>query len=109
MKINEIFHHADVKQSVGLDVDELKSVLTKNCSQNIKEMAQTKKYIYRGEVSEDALFYSTWLGGQSGRVSRNTTNYYTLFMDNLDEWNAYPKRNESMICTARVFDYMSSQ
>ena len=33
------------------------------------------------------------------RVSANTSNYYTTLMDNFSEWNAYPKRAKSLICS----------
>ena len=33
------------------------------------------------------------------RVSRNTENYYTVLIDNLPEWQKFPKRSKSLICT----------
>jgi len=33
------------------------------------------------------------------RRSRNTSNYYTLIMDNSPSWKEYPKRSESVICS----------
>jgi len=35
------------------------------------------------------------------RVSRNTTNHYTLIIDNSPKWKRYPKRSKSIICTTR--------
>lgn len=37
-----------------------------------------------------------------GRVSANTENYYTLFVDNDASWSAYPARSASMICTTHM-------
>jgi len=33
------------------------------------------------------------------RVSRNTSNYYTLIMDNSSKWKKYPRRGRSLICS----------
>ena len=33
------------------------------------------------------------------RISRNTSNYYTLIMDTSFKWAAYPKRSKSLICS----------
>lgn len=34
-----------------------------------------------------------------GRTSAHTSNEYTVLMSNLPEWNAFPKRSESLICS----------
>lgn len=33
------------------------------------------------------------------RVSANTRNYYTLWIDNHEQWKKFPKRSKSLICT----------
>lgn len=33
------------------------------------------------------------------RVSSNTFNYYTIWIDNHHQWKSYPKRSKSLICT----------
>lgn len=33
------------------------------------------------------------------RQSANTYNYYTLLIDNLPEWNEYPERSKSIVCS----------
>lgn len=35
------------------------------------------------------------------RVSRNTTNHYTLIIDNSPKWKRYPQRSKSIICSTR--------
>jgi len=35
------------------------------------------------------------------RISRNTTNHYTLIVDNSPKWKRYPPRSQSIICTTR--------
>jgi hypothetical protein len=42
------------------------------------------------------------------RKSRNTYNYYTTLIDNLDSWKNYPKRSRSLVCThsdSTAFEY----
>ena len=36
------------------------------------------------------------------RKSANTSNHYTLLIDNLPEWKQYPKRSRSVICSVDV-------
>ena len=36
------------------------------------------------------------------RESSNTTNHYTIIMDNSEYWKDYPKRSESIICTTSI-------
>jgi hypothetical protein len=39
---------------------------------------------------------------KSTRKSANTSNHYTLMMDNLPEWKAFPKRSKSVICITNL-------
>jgi len=53
--------------------------------------------IYRGASYNTALgFINT---NDFTRTSANTQNYYTLWMDNSEDWADYPKRSKSLICT----------
>jgi hypothetical protein len=38
------------------------------------------------------------------RVSANTSNVYTLLIDNLRSWSEYPKRSRSIICSTSAFN-----
>lgn len=38
--------------------------------------------------------------GSQPRLSANTRSYVGLIMDNLDVWQSYPKRSQSLICTS---------
>lgn len=42
--------------------------------------------------------YSFAIPSLSKRTSANTSNEYTLVLDNSPEWNKFPKRSESLIC-----------
>jgi len=54
--------------------------------------------IYRGVYNNNDFLYINPKQG-SLRKSANTSNYYTLLMDNNSEWKNYPKRSQSIICS----------
>lgn len=60
-------------------------------------------HVYKGmktyfSDSSEGNFYKTD-PKLSTRKSRNTTNHYTILMDNLPVWSAYPKRSKSLVCS----------
>lgn len=94
-----------MKMSGRTGVSKLKEIIQENCPNTVKEMLKSGNYIYKGGshfAGKSSLFILRD-DNQTGRTSRNTMNFYTLFMDNLEEWEAYPKRNESFICTTNQF------
>ena len=62
--------------------------------------------VYRGvdDSNDVALIISP---ANFERKSRNTTNHYTLLMDNLPAWKSYPKRSKSIICATDI-EYASN-
>ncbi len=67
--------------------DKLKSIYTKD------EILP----IFRG--THNCFDYSYVNPKLYNRRSANTSNYYTLFMDNSELWKEYPKRSQSLVCT----------
>ncbi len=63
------------------------------------------KKIYRGLIDENdsKIKYKIIDPKDFNRTSKNTSNYYTLFMDNNVLWQNYPKRSKSLICTTNFF------
>ncbi len=59
---------------------------------------QNRKQMFRG-ISQGMEYL--FIDPKSGkpRKSANTSNYYTLLIDNSPLWKKYPKRSESIICT----------
>lgn len=55
--------------------------------------------IFRGNKNFDRP-YGIVHPSEFERKSENTDNYYTLLMDNMEEWKKYPKRSESIVCTS---------
>lgn len=80
----------------SLSEDEFIKLLTTKCKNAIKSM-ESGNYIYRGDRNQGIFFEGN--GALSTRLSRNTSNYYTLWMDNHPQWSQFPKRSKSFICT----------
>jgi len=78
-----------ISRDVALDL------VRKNCKQMIKTKFKTE--FYRG--IDGAIDFGVIDPSKFTRKSRNTTNYYTLMIDNLPSWKAYPKRSKSIICS----------
>ena len=56
--------------------------------------------IWRGLGKIDADYiHMDPIASELPRVSRNTHNYYTLWMDNHPDWEGWPKRSRSFVCT----------
>jgi len=90
----------DIKHR-GVDVDEKSAfkIFEKNCNIN-----SLKYNIHRGMHYEGDFYMID--PTKSLRISRNTSNFYTLLIDNLPSWSKYPKRSKSIICTT---EYRLSQ
>lgn len=80
----------------SLSEDEFIKLLTTKCKHSIDAMSKGQ-YIYRGDKNQGIFFEGN--GTLNTRLSRNTSNYYTLWMDNHPQWSQYPKRSKSFICT----------
>ena len=82
-------------------------IIKSKCSNIYKYYQKGLTAIYRGISGQTmpALFVDPSKGDL--RVSANTTNYYTLLMDNLPSWKQYPKRSRSLICSTDIFNASS--
>ncbi len=58
-----------------------------------------KTPIFRGIKDQHSPFLYVDPSTSAPRKSANIDNYYTLLIDNLPSWAAYPKRSRSLICT----------
>ena len=54
-------------------------------------------YIFRGSSSKGLRYADP---RSYTRHSANTSNFYTLIIDNSESWKGYPKRSQSLICTS---------
>ena len=81
-------------------LDELKSLVKEHCSQAMKNPVK----IYRGSPSYDEKYemnYGAVIDATkaTGRVSANTSNWYTMFLDSNPAMHQFPKRSGSLICS----------
>jgi len=81
-------------RSKSITIEEAVEAIKNKCTDFIKNGS----IVYRGvdDARDAALIVSP---ANFVRKSRNTSNFYTLLMDNLPAWKKYPKRSKSIICT----------
>ena len=83
------------------DGDNLMRTLENSCSQALHALSDDR-IMLRGATLP--TFNAIHLVNPAAklRVSRFTSNYYTLMLDNLPAWNGWPKRSQSIICTTSI-------
>lgn len=81
-------------RSKSITIEEAMKLIWENCRDFIKNDSVVYRGIY--DTKSTALIVSP---ANFVRKSRNTSNFYTLLMDNLPAWKKYPKRSKSIICT----------
>lgn len=87
------FISEDAYRPSALDTDGF----IKWCEENSSQFLKNKTTIFRGMDPGVAL--GTIDTNNFNRTSKNTYNFYTMWMDNHPSWKAYPKRSKSYICT----------
>lgn len=85
----------DAPRSKTLSLEKAAKYVVKNCSHALKGSAVKRTIEYN--VNDKARFTDPMKG--KPRISRNTSNYYTLLIDNSPKWKRYPKRSQSIIAT----------
>lgn len=85
----------DFPRSKNITLDEAAEYVVKNCSHSLKGtlIRRTTDSSWRDEAR-----FTDPAKGQA-RISRNTSNYYTLIIDNSPKWKRFPKRGKSIIAT----------
>ena len=89
-------------RSKSISLEQAMETIRENC----KDFLKKGSILYRGvdDSNDAALIISP---ANFERKSRNTTNHYTLLMDNLPAWKSYPKRSKSIICATDI-EYASN-
>ena len=87
-------------RSTKLSRDQFTELLKNNCSQNIKNILQSKKCFWRGTWKETGM-YVLMDSNRSAekRKAANVRNYSNLILSNSKLWEKFPKRDESFICS----------
>jgi hypothetical protein len=100
--IKEYYDYPEGTRSKEISLEETVIFYKENCTDWDLNGIQ----IYRG--TEGAQFdYSINDPSKSIRISRNTSNYYTLLLDTFSVWKNYPKRSKSLICSTHLVMSMS--
>lgn len=81
-----------------LTLDEIIKHLQTDFS-NCAWMVYQNKPLYRGERKYVTDEYAITDSSKGRRVSENTSNFYTLILDNHPDRKQFPKRSASLICT----------
>lgn len=82
---------------LGTD-EEVTKVIQANCG-GAAELWLKGQKIYRGSNSHWDVSVGDPYGAKEPRRSANTSNHYTLWMDNSKQWKGFPKRSRSFVCT----------
>lgn len=79
----------------NMDLQAAVEYAKKHCDVAMKN----KVVFYRGEKSKGIDKIASVNPSLTKRVSQNTTNFYTVLMDNLPAYAKFPKRSASLICS----------
>lgn len=77
--------------------DAVKTVYSK-CMKSWKNWDTNREGLFRGNVSLDSTFAYVE-PSKFNRKSANTTNHYTLILDNMKKWKKFPDRSKSIVCS----------
>lgn len=91
----------EINKNMALEYDKAMNIMSleetvKFVADNCKEFIERPILIHRTMGTAKANFF--W-SEPIRRVSRDCPNWYTLMMDNSKEWEGYPERGKSFICT----------
>ena len=87
-------------RSKMLTEQEAIDLINKNCSNILNKYRKDEhKRIWRGLLQTGNWHFTDPSKGEHRRSKGQIGEYYTLLMDNLPNWKAYPKRSRSVICT----------
>ena len=98
MRLNEIINDP---RSLAIDPNQYEKTwknIEDRCSEAVQAYIQHGIGLWKGfnyQVNDDVIITTP---AAVERKSRNTTNYYTVLLDNLPVWQQYPKRSRSLIC-----------
>jgi len=96
----------EINKNMAIEYKKAMNIMTldetvKYVIENCREFIERPMLIHRTMGTSKANFF--W-SEPIKRVSRDNPNWYTLMMDNSKEWEGYPERGKSFICTIADFD-----
>lgn len=84
-------------RSKPISFEEARELIHTKCKNTIQQNGHYFRGIHK--VRGDYLLFKS---GNTERKSANTSNYYTLLLDNLPNWKKFPKRSKSIICSSGI-------
>jgi len=98
-------HYLNEGRSKSINLDKGLEIISKRCMKAYNRSLKNN-LIFRGVLGKGTVMEIDPKQNRK-RESRNTFNYYTLFMDNGGTFSGYPKRSESVICSTDMGKAMS--
>ena len=82
--------------------------MAKKCSNSVEQYIKSASVLWRGIQTKEAYerepFRGDYLTIQPSKFERRLAysggNHYTLMMDNLPQWKAFPKRGRGLVCSS---------
>lgn len=96
MKLFEVVNYSSPRTK-ELDVESAIKILKEQCKSAIRRVIQEP--IYRGVQSQYKPFTLGDMSNAEPRKTKDSKNYYTLWIDNSPAWEIFPKRSKSFICS----------
>ncbi|VVC05892.1 Uncharacterised protein [uncultured archaeon] len=98
--INIDMQHDIRSRNIDRKDEFLLSKIETDCMESLLAYREHRR-VFKGFNTLSKDFYITD-PQRKARISTNTSNYYTMIMDHLPEWNSYPKRSRSLICSTSI-------
>ncbi len=108
MKLNEVFSPLYEKGDTDagyapLENSQFREIILQH-RDAIAKVHSSDNLILRGMKDTGLIILGD--GAKMNRKSKNTSNYYTLVLDNDVRWKDYPKRSQSFICATGTYSEM---
>ena len=106
--INEKKSYKKKTRSKVISLDEIRKTILQY-SETMEVVINNKPCLIRDtDVPQKNIYILDPTKGEK-RISRNTSNYYTLILDHSKNWAKFPKRSKSIICETKSIEAMFSE
>jgi hypothetical protein len=100
MRFKQIIQEEASPRGEQTTMERAAELIMKNCSAAANHLVKNNRCIYRGvDAAKNSVAFIGDTSKTGPRKSANTHNYYTLTIDNSEQWASYPKRGYSFICS----------
>ena len=101
MKLIDLFEesNSNVLSYDDLTIDDFIERLTTECKDSLRLLKQDDFVLWKGIKDHVRSPFSQVDPARTPRKSKDTSNYYTMILDNVPEMQEYPKRSRSLIAS----------